>query len=265
MRGKIFDIQRFCIHDGPGIRTVVFFKGCNMRCQWCHNPESHKSREELMFFREKCTGCGRCREFCSKAFTDSCTRCGRCAAVCRSGARELTGRSMTVEEVFDTVVRDREYYLTSGGGVTVSGGEPLLQAEFVHALFTKCRENGISTAMETAGNVPWEVLERFVSVTDLFLYDIKGMDRERHRKNTGVFNDLILENAKKLMGTGAGIRFRMPVIPGWNEDEKPAVEAFTEGFALEFLPYHDMGKGKYEALGIPYRVTTYSKMSFSLN
>lgn len=251
MTGKIFDIQRFCIHDGPGIRTVVFFKGCNMRCQWCHNPESHKSREELMFFQEKCTGCGRCREFCPKAFTDSCTRCGRCAAVCRSGARELTGRSMTVEEVFDTVVRDREYYLTSGGGVTVSGGEPLLQAEFVHAFLSKCKENDISTAMETAGNAPWEVLERFLPVTDLFLYDIKGMDRERHRKNTGIFNDLILENAKKLMGTGAGIRFRMPVIPGRNEDEKSAVEAFTEGFALEFLPYHDTGKGKYEALGIP--------------
>ena len=138
--------------------------------------------------------------------------------------------------------------------MTVSGGEPLLQPEFVRGLLGKCRANGIHTAIETAGNVPWETIESVLPVTDLFLYDIKGIDRDRHRKNTGVPNDLILENAKRLMNTGAGIRFRMPVISGWNEDEKAAVEAFTKGYELEFLPYHDTGKGKYEALGRLYLI-----------
>lgn len=252
MNGNIFDIQRFCIHDGPGIRTVVFMKGCNLRCKWCHNPESQHVCPELMFFADKCTGCGKCRSFCEKAFTHNCVRCGQCAKVCPSGARTITGRFADAEEVFNTVMKDREYYVTSGGGVTVSGGEPLLQPNFVGEFFTICQENGLHTAMETAGNVPWNVIEKLLPLTDLFLYDIKGINSDRHKENIGVPNHLILENARRLMNSGKDILFRMPVIPGLNSDEIPDVVKFTEGFPLETLPYHDMGKSKYDALGREY-------------
>ncbi len=249
----IFDIQRFSLHDGPGIRTTVFFKGCNLRCLWCHNPESQRPAPELMLYREKCTGCGACRAFCEKAFTPECERCGRCAAVCIHGARERSGREADTAEIIRTVLRDQPFYRTSGGGVTLSGGEPLLQPDAALEILSACKAHGIHTAVETAGNVPWRVLEPFLSVTDLFLYDIKGIDALAHQKNTGVSNRQILQNARALAERGANIRFRMPYIPGFNAEEAPAVAAFAAECARppELMAYHNIGTGKYAALQRP--------------
>jgi pyruvate formate lyase activating enzyme len=252
MTGRVFDIQRFSIHDGPGIRTAVFFKGCPLRCAWCHNPESQSPRPQLMFYAHKCTGCGKCAEICADTHTPACTGCGRCAAVCRSGAREISGREISAEEVLKTVLRDRAFYETSGGGVTLTGGEPLSQPEFAAELLRLCREQGVNTAMETSGFAPWETLESLLPLLDRIYYDIKGIDPARHEKNTGVSNERILENAERLKRTGKDVTFRMPYIPGFNDDELPAVKAFAGDFPLQLMPYHAIGEGKYAALGRPY-------------
>ncbi len=248
MVGKIFDIQRFCIYDGPGIRTNVFFKGCPLRCVWCHNPESQKSENQLMFYRDKCAGCGECARLCANAFTGDCVGCGRCVERCRHDARRISGKEISSDEVVKTVLKDREFYRTSGGGVTLSGGEPLMQIDFAADILKKCRENGIHTAVETAGFVKWERFLKVIDCVDLFLYDIKGIDRENHIKNTGVSNELILENAKKLMAAEKNIRFRMPVVPEHNMREVAAVKAFAGDFPLELMKYHTTGRGKYDAL-----------------
>lgn len=247
----IFDIQRFSLHDGPGIRTTVFFKGCPLRCLWCHNPESQKREPELMFYREKCVGCGACRAVCPRAFTPACRGELACVPVCKYGAREQSGRQETVETVLGEVLRDLPFYKTSGGGVTLSGGEPLAQPEAAFALLQGCKAAGVHTAVETAGHVPWEIFERLLPVTDLFLFDLKGTDPALHKKNTGVSNGRILENAEKLAKTGAAIRFRMPCVPGFNDTEAEGVAAFAEhcGAPLELMAYHNIGAGKYEALG----------------
>lgn len=266
MTGVIFDIQRFSLHDGPGIRTTVFFKGCDLRCLWCHNPESQSPTPELLFYEHLCVGCGACRTFCGKAFTPACTRRGDCAEVCRYGAREKSGRTVTVEETLATVLRDRRFYETSGGGVTLSGGEPLLQPDFAYALLSGLKAAGAHTAIETAAHVPRETLERALPMTDLVLCDIKGIDGDLHRQNTGVSNRRILENARFLMANAKALRFRFPYIPGFNDGEAEAVRAFTKGFELELMPYHETGAGKYRALARPYpaeaaRVPTREEMT----
>lgn len=254
MTVNLFDIQRFSLHDGPGIRTVVFFKGCNLRCLWCHNPESQRSAPELMLYKEKCVGCGACSAFCAKAFTADCARCGACAQACVHGARERSGETAAVEDVVRTALRDAPFYRTSGGGVTLSGGEPLLQPEAAAAILFACRAQGVHTAVETAGNVPWETFLQLLPAADLFLFDIKGIDDALHRRNTGASNRLILENARKLCKTGAQMRFRMPYVPGFNAQEAPAVAAFARecGVPLELMAYHNIGAGKYDALERPY-------------
>ncbi len=254
MTGNIFDIQRFSIHDGPGVRTTVFFKGCSLRCVWCHNPESQRTEKQLAFFRHKCVPCGKCEKICKKAFTAECTTCGKCAESCPTGAREILGRTESAENVVKTVIRDKEYYVTSGGGVTLSGGEPLLQADFAAEILRLCKENGISTAIETAGNAPWENFLKVLPYCDLFLYDVKTIDEELHKKLTGASNKTILENAEKLKKTGKEILFRTPVVPGYNDKELIKIAAFCQG-KWEILAYHETGKGKYEALGLPYTVT----------
>lgn len=250
----IFDIQRFSLHDGPGIRTTVFFKGCNLRCLWCHNPESQRGTPELMLYAEKCVGCGKCRAFCEKAFTQACVRCGKCAPVCAYGAREVSGRAETTEEILRACLRDLPFYKTSGGGVTLSGGEPLLQPAAAEEILAACRQKGVHTAVETAGNVARDTLEKLLPVTDLFLFDIKGIDEPLHIKNTGVSNRRILENARWLVSQGADIRLRMPYVPGFNGEEAPAVAAFAKecGRPLELMAYHEIGVGKYGPLGRPY-------------
>ncbi len=254
MNGIIFDIQRFSVYDGRGIRTNVFFKGCNLRCKWCHNPESQKKEPQLMFNKAKCTGCGECTKICGNTFTENCTACGKCAAVCKYGARKIAGKEYSVDEVFNIVVRDKAFYETSGGGVTLSGGEPLLQIDFVAELLKKCKENGISTAVETAANVPWEYFERVLPYLDEVLCDIKCIDESRHRELTGVSNKQILANAEKLKASGKEVIFRMPVIPGLNDCEAEKAREFTKGFALELLAYHETGKSKYEQLNMDYAV-----------
>ena len=178
MDGRIFDIQRFSIYDGPGIRTNVFLKGCNLRCKWCHNPESQRMANDLLFYREKCVGCGACKAVCDKAFTPACTGCGKCAEVCRHGAREISGRTVSADEVVGKVLRDRRFYKTSGGGVTLTGGEPLLQPDFAAEILEKCKAAGLHTAVETAGNVPWSTFERVLPYLDLVLFDLKSLDEQ---------------------------------------------------------------------------------------
>lgn len=254
MEGKIFDIQRFSIYDGPGIRTNVFFKGCNLRCLWCHNPESQKMKNQLLFYRDKCIGCGECAKICSKTFTDDCIACGKCAEVCTHSARVISGRTATADEVVQEILKDKEFYRTSGGGVTLSGGEPLLQADFAAEILKKCKENGIHTAIETAACVPWESFEKVLPYLDLVLCDIKGIDEKKHIENTGVSNKTILENAERLKTSGVDVLFRTPVIPNYNDSEIKEIAEFCKPCEHELLAYHSTGCGKYTALGLEYRL-----------
>jgi len=252
MNGKIFDIQRFSIFDGPGIRTNVFFKGCNLRCLWCHNPESQSMKNQLMLHRDKCVGCGECTKICDKLFTEDCTACGKCTKVCTHGAREISGREAYADEIVETVLKDKEFYKTSNGGVTLSGGEPLLQADFAAEILKKCKENGIHTAIETAANVPWESFQKVLPYLDLVLCDIKCINEENHIRCTGVTNKRILENAEKLKQSGVEILFRTPVIPGYNDCEIKRISDFCAPFEHELLAYHSTGCSKYTALNLDY-------------
>lgn len=253
MKAMIFDIQRSSVVDGPGIRTTVFFKGCNLRCAWCHNPESQKPEREMMYYRDLCTGCGACRAVCHLS-QKSCDLCGACETVCQRSARRICGREYSVDEVMDEVRRDKVFYDNSGGGVTFSGGECMLQIDFLSELTRRCREENIQTAVDTAGNVPWSYIEKVLPYTDMFLFDIKCMDAEKHKEGTGVSNDRILDNLKKLSETDVRILIRIPVIGGYNdsEEEMQAIASFLRTIphdAAELLPYHKMGESKCAAIG----------------
>ena len=248
--GRISAVQRCSIHDGPGIRTTVFLKGCPLRCRWCHNPETQSGAPELLFYRTRCRGCGACRAYCARAFTPECTRCGRCAAVCPAHARERNGYDASVGELLPVLLADRAFYETSGGGVTVSGGEPLAQPEFCRALLFRLQEAGVHTALETAGDAPWETLASLLGAADLVLFDLKCIDGTLHRRLTGVPNDRNLANAARLRdGAPCEVIFRMPVVPGENDAEAEAACAFAAPRRVELLAYHDLCAGKYEALG----------------
>lgn len=246
-KAVIFDIQKNSFVDGPGIRTTVFFKGCNLRCKWCHNPESQSSKPEIMFYADKCTGCGRCRGITADD-TDF---------VCFNDAKQICGREYTADEVFAEVVKDKTFYENSGGGVTFSGGECMLQIDFLCEILKKCKESGIHTAVDTAGNVPWERFEKILPYTDLFLYDIKAFSEELHKEGTGVSNSLILENLKRL-SCGEEIIIRIPVIGGYNDNigELTRIAEFLKGIEyskVELLPYHAMGEHKYDALNMKHK------------
>ena len=249
----IFDIQRNSFVDGPGIRTTVFFKGCNLKCAWCHNPESQSKKPQMMYYKDKCSGCGKCKEICPTP--DNCILCGKCTFYCPADARKVCGKEYTVDEVFSEIIKDKSYYENSGGGVTFSGGECMLQIDFLLEIMIKCKENGIHTAVDTAGYTPFESFEKILPYTDLFLYDIKCFDNEKHKKYVGVENELILENLKKLFQANAKIWIRIPVIADINDstEEMQCIKKFLFAYGkpekIELLPYHIMGENKYAAIG----------------
>ena len=250
----VFDIQRGSYVDGPGIRTTVFFKGCNLRCAWCHNPESQYFEAQMLFYQNKCTGCGKCKKKCPNHF-NSCDLCGTCTFYCPQDAREICGAEYTVGNVMKEILKDCALFETSGGGVTFSGGECMLQIDFLEDILKECKQNGIHTAVDTAGHLPWSCFERILPYTDLFLYDVKSMDEEIHRRYVGVDNGLILENLAKLLRSGANIWVRTPIVAGVN-DHPCEMQKMKQFFAqngypqnIELLPYHSMGEHKYAALG----------------
>jgi pyruvate formate lyase activating enzyme len=260
--GQVFNIQRFSIHDGPGIRATVFLKGCNLRCYWCHNPESLKATPELQFMPSRCIGCGACVEACPRRrdgatarFTAACLACGACAKDCYPGALSLAGKEYRARELTEALLKDRDLMKSSGGGVTFSGGEPLLQADFVAAVFTSLRAEGVHTAVETASNVSWEAFEKLLPLTSLFICDIKAPDTELHRRGTGAGNDLILENLGRLARTGADILFRIPIIPYYNDTVELIrktglfIKGLDRSLPVELLAFHNICAGKYDALG----------------
>lgn len=251
MRATIFDIQRASFVDGPGIRTTVFFKGCNLRCAWCHNPESQRGKVEMLFYKNRCTGCRKCKEKCPNSL-EKCDFCGKCALFCPHDAREICGREYTVDEVMREVIKDKAIYENSGGGVTFSGGECMLQVDFLEELLKRCKNEGIHTAVDTAGHVPIKYFERIMPYTDLFLFDVKCTDSEKHRKYTGVGNEQILTNLKQLLDSHARVIIRVPVIAGVNDSEeeiRKIKNICTGAEKIELLPYHVMGEHKYAALG----------------
>ena len=253
IKATIFDIERNSFVDGPGIRTTVFFKGCNLKCAWCHNPESQDFKPQMMLYQDKCKGCGKCAEVCPAP--KNCTLCGKCSFYCPVDARKVCGKKYTVDEVFAEIIKDKAFYDNSGGGVTFSGGECMLQIDFLCEILKKCKENGIHTAVDTAGYTPFESFEKILPYTDLFLYDIKCFDNEKHKKYVGVENELILENLKKLFQANAKIWIRIPVISDVNDsaEEMQSIKAFLNQNGkpekIELLPYHAMGENKYAAIG----------------
>jgi pyruvate formate lyase activating enzyme len=271
LKGLIFNFQRYSIHDGPGIRTLVFLKGCPLRCIWCCNPESQTLVAEIEFHHHLCTQCGKCVTACPtgainpdllllnspKINQKKCQHCGACVDVCPSNALKRIGEWYTPEQVLHEVMKDAAVFRRSGGGVTLSGGEPMTQPEFTYEILHKCYEQNIHTAIETTGAVRWNLYEKILPVTDLFLFDIKHMDSHIHEKLTGVPNEQILENARQISRNGKDIIIRIPFIPGINTNE-PNLHALAEFTAsirpleIHLMPFHQLGKDKYERLGLPY-------------
>ena len=281
LTGRVLNIQHFCTHDGPGIRTNVFLKGCSLRCKWCSNPESISPKPELAYNPGKCIGekqCGFClKDTCPESAIyvvgsgdraddkarinwDLCTNCGACVAVCPTNALYLFGQEMTVEQVLDEVEQDSAFYRESGGGMTLSGGECQLQPDFSAALLAGAHTRGINTAIETASNLPWNFMEKVLPHVDTVLHDIKLTDPERHKQWTGVDNSRIRANLKRAYETFPNLKFiaRTPIIPGVNDDEEHirATLAFIRPYPnvidYELLPYHRFGASKYEFLGNVY-------------
>lgn len=270
--GVVFDIKKYAIQDGPGLRTSVHLKGCPLSCLWCHNPESVSMSPAVLFRGERCIGCGRCAEACPSgaagfslargglaAAPPSCRGCGVCEDVCPAAARELCGRKITAEALMAELLKD-ELFFRDGGGVTFSGGEPLLQPEFLMEALRACGREGFHRAVDTCGFVPGKTLLLAARFTDLFLYDLKCMDADKHKLYTGVDNTLILENLVSLMEAGAKVNIRFPFIPGYTDDDEnaAALASFVSKLkgitAVNILPYHTAAKGKHERWNMEYRL-----------
>ncbi len=265
MFGTVFDIARFSLTDGPGIRTVVFLKGCPLHCNWCHNPESQNVNAEVLYNAEKCLSCGHCAPTCPQHChvfqhtghiynRTNCRSCGACAKTCFSGALTLAGKIMNSEQVLAEVRKDGDYYGTDGG-ITLSGGEPLLQPDFAYELLAQAGQESWHTAVETCGFADWNVFEKLLPVTDLWLFDLKCADSQRHRQLTGRNNEKILENLYKLAETGAQIQLRCPLIPGKNDSDNDLEQIGRIALKLKNLtgikpmPYHPFGLDKLRHLG----------------
>lgn len=267
--GLIFDVMRFSLHDGPGIRTTVFFKGCPLDCWWCHNPEGLSSEPEVIYFADRCVRCGDCVAACphhaihwdGRPVHDPalCQKAGACAAVCPADATQMLGRWMSVEQLLEEIAKDQVFFDDSGGGVTFSGGEPFLQPRFLEAALAACRARRIHTAVETCGVANQQALLRAARYVDLFLYDLKVIDPEKHQKYTGASNETILENLRALAAEHGHVIVRMPVIPGVNDDAQNAEDLWQFLQAariprLDLLPYHHTGSDKYPRLNRTYRL-----------
>jgi len=251
--GRIFNIQKYSIQDGPGIRTTIFLKGCSLECWWCHNPESIAGEREYLYHPSRCIECGLCREDPKD---------------CPAGARELVGTDMTPAEVLSEIEKDQIFYQESAGGVTFSGGEPLRQLDFLKETLKLCREKNISTAVDTSGSCSWEELTEILGLVDLFLYDIKFIDNRKHKKYTGVDNTLLLNNLKKLQEQGARVEVRYPLVPGINDSQEDLLLLADrlkelDIFQLTVLPYHRTGIDKYRKLNREYRLSDLNEPDLS--
>ncbi len=265
MQGLVTNIQRYSINDGPGIRTTVFLKGCNLNCAWCHNPETISTKQELLFYEQKCVNCLACIPLCKFQaleikdekrvfYRDKCKACMKCTEACLYSAIEPAAKKMDSDEVINEVMKDFDYYKNSGGGMTLSGGEALVQTDFALEILKKAKEKGISTALDTAGNLPWNIYARALEYTDLILLDIKVMDNATHEKYMGVGNKLILENGIKLSKEPADIYVRIPVVKCVNDSKENMAQTaeylsqFRNLKKVELLSYHDFGSEKSKAL-----------------
>ena len=259
----ICDIKHFSVQDGPGIRTTVFFKGCPLHCLWCHNPESIAPKPELGIFHDKCKLCGNCALVCSchkiingthEFDRKNCTACGKCSEICLYGALELYGREISLEDAVNAVLEDRDFYEESGGGVTVSGGEPLLQVDFNVEFLSALKKENINTAVDTCGQIPWSSFEKIIPFADMFLFDFKHVDSAKHKELTGCGNELITNNLIKLSESGKAIEIRMPLIPSLNcsDEDIHAAGAFLKDIrnikVLKLLSYHAFASSKYKAI-----------------
>ena len=271
-KGIVFNIQKFSINDGPGIRTTVFLKGCMLNCLWCHNPESKSLKPQLMFQDERCIGCGKCVKVCplglhtvgedGKHIIDrkNCIACGKCVEAC-AGALEIAGREMFVDEVIDEVLKDKTFYETSGGGITLSGGDPLMQFDFTLSLLKKAKEKDLHTCIETSGYSTPEKIEELIPYVDLFLWDVKETDEQKHIEYTGVSNMKILSNLRLLNEKGAKIILRCPVIPTYNDSEEhlqtigKLAQELMGVIEVNVEPYHPLGQSKSLSLGIEYPIS----------
>lgn len=279
-KGRIFNIQKFSIYDGMGIRTLVFLKGCPLRCKWCSNPEGLSAKYQIMYLADKCVSCGKCASVCPAGvhkmkqdengqmvhFVDrniDCLNCGKCEAACHQEAVRVVGKDVTVKEVVDVIVQDKDFYWSSGGGVTIGGGEMTMQGDFAAEILKQCKKQAIHTAVETCGQTTWATYEKLVPYTDLFLYDIKQIDPALHKELVGVSNNMILSNLENLFKAGANVVVRMPLIKGYNDSIETLantmafIKKISAGHNLkgvEILPYHKLGVTKYAQLDMEYPI-----------
>lgn len=269
MKARITNIKRFAVHDGDGIRTTVFFKGCSLHCLWCHNPETILPQPQLALYAHKCVGCGICATLCAchimadgrhEVERQRCTACRRCEEACPQGAWALIGKEVEEEALLPLLLQDSAFYRESGGGVTLSGGECLLQADFCAALLRRLKENGIHTAVDTCGYVPRQAFEKVMPFTDVFLYDVKAIDEGVHIACTGHSNQLILENLRYLDDCGKALEIRVPYVPNYNSGEQDKILSFLSKLhrvtKIRVLPYHRYAASQYEALGLKNTLPT---------